>query len=462
MCASPPYSYADFTHDANRLFDHWKAVREENIPTAEIILRFRRLFIDGNNYPEQEIIAALHRIATSRWADETSAEARAYAFNSRLNFNGIINRCFYILINYWWLHPSHMQAPIKLIHSISFDSCYPATKRETQQLRELVRKFRQTEDYEALQDRAHVAVAIKKPVDTEAEVNADTKAQLPLRRIVYRYPYLYPPFFNRFDTSESGFDAIKFQQQQQQQLFEEKLNAYLTHLIVSQKKPYLFTGENPTEMTDEQLRRVVKQFVGAAEGSYSYKKIAHKKLIQIKHTTSCQEMKQQVHSYITSTFQFSDHPQASKYNQSSHFGSWLEERLENVLQQERYEKPTGHRLIRTCCEVINCLLTSPKDPVYGQFHPVFLSLHGNFDATFTTSLLLKITLLFQDMRTYAAQLCRLLANRFAKLLNHYGTAMRDDENVRWLVECLESWQIASSLHFGQTDFSNLSKWVKQL
>ena len=447
------YSYETFTQDADLLFGHWITVRQQEPAAEPIIRRFGLLFVDGVDYPEAEIIEALHRIVLSPWAVSSSSASRSSHFKSALTFNGILNRCFYILINHWWMESTYVEATVPLVKLVKSDPHVPATLVATQKLRELVQQFSQTEEYEALQDRAEIAEAIYEPADTDPEQ--------PLRRLVHRYPFLHPHFLNPWDSSESGFEAIKSRQEQQNRQFEKNLSAYITQMIRhtgQSKTTELSRIKNPTLLTEPQLKHAVKQFLGRSEGK-TYKQAAQQARQQIDRTSSCQEMKQALLGYVTSAFQDSsaDRPKASP-----EFKTRLEEQLRVTLWDEQHEKPTGHRLMRTCDEVINCLVANPKDPVHRRFHSIFVSLHSNCGATFTVGLLLKVVLLFQDARDYAERLLRLVAKRFADLLKHYGNERSDDETVKWLVECLENWQVAVSLHFGHIDFSKHAEWVKPL
>lgn len=457
MRALPPYSYDDFNQDANQLFDHWRTVRLRELSTDEVITRFKLLFIEGVDYPEWEILEALRRIVVSEWANPLSNRTETTGFSAPLNFNGILNHCFYILINYWWMHSSDLGATTRLVNLVN---TVPADRGETytiQRLRELVRQFGRTDAYEALQDRVRVA--------TETHEQADQDARQPLRRLVYRYPFLYPHFLTRCDDSESGFDAIRRQQKRQSIRYEENLKNYLNYLVrgtgQSNNHGRAGAGANPTKLSDRDLKYAIKQFMGASQGSRTYEQSAQQAINQIRRAPSCLEMKRQIHGYVTSAFQFPDNPHAVTYSQS-HFSPWLEDRLQESLWEENYERPTGHRLIRTCDEIISCLLANPKDPIYRQFHPMFVNLHGHFGATFTTGLLLKVVLLFKSFRDYTERMLRLVAQQFAALLKHYGTANTQDENVKWLVECLENWQLAVSFHFGRTDFSGAAKWSNLL
>ncbi len=135
------YSYRHFRFDAENLYNHLLDLRREESPGA-VVERLRGLLIDGANYDEPEVLKALHRIAISPWSEQ--------------EFTLILNRCCYILINYWWLHSEFKQATIDLV-SI-FEPPYPVARstQENHRLRELISQFTQTEQFAELQDRARI------------------------------------------------------------------------------------------------------------------------------------------------------------------------------------------------------------------------------------------------------------------------------------------------------------------
>jgi len=86
-----PYSYRDFTTDAVYLYAHLETLRE-TAPADDLLNRFKALFVEGDRYPESEVLQTLHRMLGSSWIEQ--------------EFDNVFNRCCYILINYWWLKRS--------------------------------------------------------------------------------------------------------------------------------------------------------------------------------------------------------------------------------------------------------------------------------------------------------------------------------------------------------------------
>ncbi|NJP11861.1 MAG: hypothetical protein HC866_22275 [Leptolyngbyaceae cyanobacterium RU_5_1] len=94
-----PY-YRSSTTEEQQLYDHLIACRKVEHPD-QLLERFRCLFIDGVDYTDPQILITLHRLATSRMADE--------------EFKFVLHRCSRILINYWWFQPQFRWAIAELV-----------------------------------------------------------------------------------------------------------------------------------------------------------------------------------------------------------------------------------------------------------------------------------------------------------------------------------------------------------
>jgi hypothetical protein len=99
------------------------------------------------------------------------------------------------------------------------------------------------------------------------------------------------------------------------------------------------------------------------------------------------------------------------------------------------------------------LVASPHRPN----HVRFIDLINNLGATFTIGLLLKIVLLCSTVRSNLEAMKSQLSRRFALMFKHYESHARSGNE--WLVECLDNLTIASTIHFGQEDYS---KWANLL
>jgi hypothetical protein len=369
------YSYHAFEEDSERLYCHLLNLREVSTPD-EVIRRFQALFLEGTNYPEPEIRAALHRVVASGWAEQ--------------EFNHILSRCCHILLNYWWLQ-SHwwldakfQRATTGLIDLISTVSIQSGHSPVAQRLRSLVSQFSQTEQYETLKRRAWATGVATSEPEAESEL---------VGRLIHSYSYLYPHCLLDWDSSEMGQQSIKQLQMGRERKFEKELFEYVNtkrRASVSSKTLVLPELNNPTLLTPDQLDMAIRQFSGKAEGSRTYQDSARQFLINVRQSPVHRVVKHQMYDYLTNSLQYSDrNPAYGKHR----FNHWLGEQLTNILPQSDHLKPSEPLLVRTCAHLIDALLASPT--CFKQ-HFTFIDLTSNLGATFTVGLLLKIVLLCRN------------------------------------------------------------------
>lgn len=84
-----PY-YRQSSLEEQQLYEHLLHWVQEESP-SQLLERFRRLFIDGVDYPDHQILLTLDRMTTSKSAD--------------VEFKFVLNRCCHILINRWQMQP---------------------------------------------------------------------------------------------------------------------------------------------------------------------------------------------------------------------------------------------------------------------------------------------------------------------------------------------------------------------
>ncbi|UBF26194.1 hypothetical protein K9N68_32555 [Kovacikia minuta CCNUW1] len=417
------YSYRQFRFDAEYLYNYLLDLRKEESPGV-VIERIRQLLIEPSNCSDTEALTALHRIVSSPWAEQ--------------EFNLILNRCCYILINYWWLHSEFKQATTELVALLT--PPYPAAKSslESQFVQELLRRFATTDQFAELQDRARIVEAV--PVESN-----ELKAQ-PIRNLIPRYPYLYPYCLLNWDTSEIGQHVVQQLQESRERQFEQDLHRYMTHLLRrSPRSEGLLTAvKNPTLLSNTQLETAVRKFSGKVEGANTYRDLAQQFMTYSKQATTYREVKRGMYDYLTAAIAYSSKPDYGKH----HFNRWLSEQLDSMLPQSDHLRPNGSLIMQTCGQLLENLVASPA-----RFsnHVVFVDLNNILGSTFTIGFLLKIVLLCRDVKPNVEAIKAHVAKRFAVMLKHYESKVRGE--IEWLVECLENLSIAFSIHFGRADFS---------
>jgi hypothetical protein len=436
------YVYEDFLRDCNTLYDYLATLRK-TISQADLLDRFSALFIDGSDYPEPGILATLHRIVMSKWAD--------------IEFDNVLNRCCYILVNYWWSksgleqgtpHLVSLFDPRQLETTAGFGDFNPTYK-----LRTLVSQFAKTEQYAVLQDRARTVLHRPgaKPVSPVAE-----SAQR-IRDFIPRYPFLYSHLFMNWDTSAEGQYAIKRLQIQKECTYEQALHRYATGLLRGHRATGMavlgaegaiapLDGLNPTLLTNQQLTTAIHHYAGKSEGTRTYQDTADHLWLDVKRAPSMQAAKWQLHDYLTGSI-------SSKYGRHR-FNSWLHERMQEVYPQYDTLRPSASLLTQTCVHLLDALLVSPRR--LPENHLIFLDFNAHSGATLTMGFLLKIMLLCRSMTSRWEAMKSHVSKQFAILLKHYEASTHAE--LEWLIECLENLQVAFSIHSGRTDFS----WVKLL
>ncbi len=365
-------------------------------------------------------------IANAPWAEQ--------------EFALILNRCCYILINYWWLHPDFKQATVDLVNLFTPPYAVVRQFAPAQRLRTLIRQFTQTDQYAELQDRART-------VDQIPSVIGATANQ-PIRNLIPRYGYLYPYCLLNWDSSEMGQHVVRQVQETRERQFEQDLHRYMTGML--RRSPHSTPGiigvDNPTLLTPQQLEITVRKYVGKAEGNNSYRDLARQFIAYSKQSPTYRDVKRQMYDYLTSSIQYSNRPDYGKH----HFNRWLAEHLEMTLPQSDNLRPNSALLVQTCGQLLEYLVASPTRP---NNHLVFVDMNSILGSTFTIGLLLKIVLLCRDVKSNFEAIKAHLARRFAVMLKHYETKVQGE--IQWLVECLENLMVAYSLHSTRTDFS----WV---
>jgi hypothetical protein len=416
------YSYRHFRWDAEHLYSYLLDLRKEASPST-VIEQIHHLFTDNSSCSDPEVLAALQRIATSPWAEQ--------------EFNLILNRCCYILINYWWLHSEFKQATIDLVSLFKSPSSAVKSSPEAHRIQELLQRFTHSEQFAGLQDRART-------VDAISAETSEIKAQ-PIRHLIPRYPYLYPYCLLNWDTSEMGQHVVQQLQEAREHQFEQNLHRYVSHLLRrSPQSSAPFTVTNPTLLSNNQLETAVRKFSGKVEGSNTYRDLAQQFVAYSKQANTYRDVKREMYDYLTSSISCSDKPDYGKH----HFNRWLADQLESTLPQNDHLRPHGGLVMQTCSQLLENLIASPTRL---NNHVVFVDLNNILGSTFTVGFLLKIVLLCRDIKSNTEAIKAHVARRFAIMLKHYETRVRGE--IEWLVECLENLTVAFSLHFGQADFS---------
>ena len=413
------------TQNEQTLYEHLLSCVKLEPPT-KVLERFRRLFIDGIGYREQQIWLAVENIILSKQVEQ--------------EFPYILNRCCHILINHWQMHPQ-MQCSIPELVALLENPPTPGivVSRIGRRLRLLINAFSQSEEFLTLRRLAAVITP------TVEEKSDDSK---PLGNLINRYPYLYEHCLLSEDSSSEHQQVVRQIKAQMQKRFEFNLSHFVTYQVrqaqtrrqpVAQGTPRMLQAvPNPTLLSDRELGVSLKHFVGKVEGNYSYRDLAHRFISHASQLESFKDFKDDFYEYLTSGV----NPGYGKRQ----FNDKLYGYLKNLQPNSDYQKPNELMIVRSCSQVLNHLIVESQQK---PNHFVFVDLISNLGSTFTTGLILKIVLICGKVKPY-------LEKRFAILFKHYESFSRD--GVPWLVKVLENVNVAFSIHFGKADVS----WLQQI
>ena len=412
------------------LYNHWLELVQVEQP-AELISRFRTLFIEGSGYPDRSVADALEKIAASEQAQQ--------------EFKYILNRCCHILINRWQTYPNKQAAVPELIALFEEPPKILvgySRSRGRAALPKLVNQFTESEQYLTLQRLAKVI----NHSNEDSSSNSKTPATLAVGTLIPRYPYLYKHCLLSDDSTYEQQKIIKKIQAQKQQQFEVNLSQYVAHQVRKAQTARRETSitfnrsiqniQNPTLLSDPELFFALKQFVGKVEGGDTYRQLADRFTANASTVRSYRSFKDDLYEYLISSVT------DDRYGKRL-FNEKLYKQLQKTFPHNDGQKFNEFLMIRTCSQLLNFLVVeSPARPN----HFVFIDLISNLGPTQTTGLLLKIVLICGKVKPY-------LEKRLAILFGHYEFSTR--EGVVWLVKALENVNLALTTNFGKVDVSFL-------
>jgi hypothetical protein len=419
-----PNFHRPIDQSEQQLYDHLLRLVQSELP-GQLISRFRALFIDGVGYPDAEITAAIDKIATSKAAEQ--------------EFRFVLNRCCHILINRWQTRPQLQAAIPELVALCEATPTRSITEysrsRSIRRVRELVKGFVDSEQFVTLRRLSQV-------MSQTGDLN-HPPAHEPIGALIRRYPYLYEHCLLTEGSTYEQQQTIRQLQAKAQHQYEVDLSQYVTYQVRRSQSDHdamsssvhriLQPIKNPTLLNDQQLCSALKQFAGKSQGAGTYRDSAQRFLTHTSQAPSYQSFKDDLYQYITSSVD-------SEYGRRQ-FNNQLYTQLKNTLPESHNQKLNDFLLVRTCSQLLNFLVVeSPQKPN----HFIFVDLISNIGSTLTTGLLLKIVLICRKVKP-----C--LEKRFSILFNHYELCRRD--GVQWLVEAMETLNLALSTNFSTIDLS---------
>ncbi|NEO26578.1 MAG: hypothetical protein F6K03_06690, partial [Kamptonema sp. SIO4C4] len=198
-------------------------------------------------------------------------------------FNLILNRCCHILINRWQLQPNTRWAIPELVELFEYVPPLGTLKaRGARRLRQLVRDFRETEQFLTLQRLARI---IQNTIEEKGKLRpriVERDSNL-VGTLINRYPYLYEHCLLSQDSSYEHQQTVRYIRDQLQQQFELDLSQYVMYqvrtaqhkkIIKPKKQRIIQPVTNPTLLSDRELGFALRQFVGKPQGKYTHRESA--------------------------------------------------------------------------------------------------------------------------------------------------------------------------------------------
>jgi hypothetical protein len=411
------------------IYDHLLECVKSQSP-EQVLDRFRCLFIQARNYDDPQVIQILSKIIGNRQAVET--------------FPSVLNRCCHILINRWQLNPKTQGYVVELVGL--FDLIPSGMNRRygrpySRRINQLVREFLKSDYYTQLKRLVTI-------FGETQEKKESSQQEEKVGNLITRYPYLYDHCLLGVNSSKEQQQTVYKVKTELEKEFESKLSKFVTYQIrvaqTGRQKIEELNGNsiiasinNPTLLSDRDLGRSLRHYVGSVEDGYSYQDLSRSFLTHTSDVRNYQLFKDDLYEYVVQSVD-------GKYGKNS-FNKRLYEKLQEIYPTYNSSKPDEFLKMRTYSQLFNYLIVdSPQNPS----HLVLMDMISNMGTTKTIGLLLKLTLACSKVKPY-------LEKRFSILFSHYESFSRD--GAAWLVRSLEKVNVAFSANFGNLDMSFLRR-----
>ena len=375
---------------------------------------FNRLFLEQSSALDDDISDAIRRILKVEGAEESQQ---------------FFDRCVNIIVNSWEQSNRAPQLCPKLLTLLSrYSTTGKRSANKNYRLNRLIKQYRKSKYFINL-ERLDCAM------NSTQETNNDLVLSL-----LHRYPYLFQHYLVSDSCCSEYAQAVKHLKTRQDKSFGINLSQYVTYKIrlantahnqdsQSRKLRNIRAIPNPTLLSDRELNKALKQFLGVVDDRFSYRSLAQNFANQFSFISTYKDYKERLFQYLSVSLN-------STYGQRQ-LASRLEQHLIDLLPDHNLDKPTETLALRTSKSLLNFLvIESTENPQ----HYLFIDIVTNLGVTRTMGLLVQLILLSPKLKTN-------LESRFAILFDHYSSFSRVD--VPWLVKALDYLQIAFSLYFGK-------------
>jgi len=417
--------------EQQKIYDHLLYCVKTESP-IEVLEKFYYLFIKATGYQDNRI-----RIALENIIENSAAESE---------FSLFFNRCCHIIVNRWQMQPNCKVEIIELVCLL--ERALPpggVVSRSARKQRQLIKDFLTTEYFVRLQRLARLLDGSLEPEARRSdriEIVSNSVGDL-----IQRYPYLHQHCLLTEGSTEEFQQTVETIQAGIQSNYELNLSQYITHRVRLARlvKKYKAANktkipkrlvqkiENPTLLSDRDLDRALRHYMGKVEQNNSYYDLSQKFLTHTTQTRSYKEFKDDLYEYIVSGVD-------SRFGERR-FNDKLYNYLQSIMTEFEDRELDEFLTMRTYCQLFQFLVVDGKG---NSNHESYLDLVTYLGEVRTIGLLLKLVLLCGKVKPYLEQ-------RFSILFSHYEAVSEDQ--APWLVKSLENLQVAFSVHFGEADFS---------
>ena len=430
MVANKSKKASNLNRKQQQVYDHLiYCVKTES--TAKILERFNYLFIKATGYQDNHIRIALENII------ESSTDTEFALF---------FNRCCHIIVNRWQMQPNNKIEIVELV--LLLERALPpggAVSRNARKQRQSIKNFLTTEYFVKLQRLARLIDGHLEP-ESRRHNRIETVSNS-VGDLIQRYPYLHQHCLLTEASTEEFQQTVETIQAAIQSDYELNLSQYITYrvrlarLVKKYKaanktkisKKLIQKVENPTLLSDRDLNRALRHYMGKVDRNNTYYDLSQQFLTHTTQTNSYKEFKADLYEYIVTGID-------SRFGKRR-FNDKLYNYLQNTLVEFEDRELNEFLTMRTYCQLFKFLVVDGK----GNYnHQRYIDLITYLGEVKTIGLLLKIVLLCSKVKPYLEQ-------RFSLLFSYYEAV--SEEQALWLVKSLENLQIAFSIHFGKADFS---------
>ncbi|MEM8641315.1 MAG: hypothetical protein AAGG51_21230 [Cyanobacteria bacterium P01_G01_bin.54] len=410
---------------------------------------YRYLGDYAQTHSPEQLLQHLHQI----WVETNIERLEIYEAIAALvldkaaveQFPNVLLKSFYRIVDVWQLDPkSRHQIPqlatlFEHLPTVGFRQA-----RVIRRLRELMVLFRDGSGFKLLQ---RLCQLYRK---------AQSEPAAPLEALLSRYPNLYPYLVQPPQGEYELSRTIRYCQERRQQHYGLRLTRFVMYQArlaqiaragqISHGAGRILRREaNPTLLGDRELAAALRYFWRNTQGTNAQSRLAQRLRNDIPHLDSYGQFKERLYHYLAGNPMTGNEQSAQIANE---FQQTLQTQIQQTLPHYETRQPTESLNLRTATKLLNFLVVeSPQQ----REHYILIETLSNLGATFTVGLFWKLMLL-------CPPLVAELDKRLALLFDHY--AQFPQSEISWLIQLLETYQLAQGIYLGQIDLSPLTTLKK--